>query len=126
MRLLEEQFLLLGQQIEQARNKKSEQYYYQVKEYIDNNYIDDQLCVAAAAENFGLSESYFSMFFKNIMGKAFSSYLEEVRLQKAKELIQEKKYDLEQIAKMVGYSSSATFRRAFKRVYGVSPSEWKS
>lgn len=126
LRLLEEQFLLLGQKIEQERNKKSEQYYYQVKEYIDNNYMDDQFCVAAAAENFGLSESYFSIFFKNIMGKTFSNYLEEIRLQKAKELIQEKKDDLEQIAKMVGYSSSATFRRAFKRVYGISPSEWKS
>lgn len=59
------------------------------------------------------------------MGKAFSSYLENMRLEKSKELISEGKYDLEQISRMVGYSSSATFRRAFKRAYGVAPSSWK-
>lgn len=75
---------------------------------------------------FGLSESYFSLFFKETMGKTFGSYLEGVRLEKAKRLIAQGNFDLEKISEMVGYSSSATFRRAFKRAYGVAPSAGRS
>mgnify|MGYP000425264224 CR=1 FL=1 len=67
----------------------------------------------------------FSIFFKETMGKSFSSYLEKLRLEKAKKLIAEGKWDMETIAQMVGYGSSATFRRAFKRAYGIAPSAWK-
>lgn len=70
-------------------------------------------------------ENYFSIFFKETMGKSFSSYLEKLRLEKAKKLIAEGKWDMETIAQMVGYGSSATFRRAFKRAYGIAPSAWK-
>ena len=77
------------------------------------------------AEEFGLSENYFSIFFKETMGKSFSSYLEKLRLEKAKKLIAEGKWDMETIAQMVGYGSSATFRRAFKRAYGIAPSACK-
>jgi len=51
--------------------------------------------------------------------------LEKLRLEKAKKLIAEGKWDMETIAQMVGYGSSATFRRAFKRAYGIAPSAWK-
>lgn len=70
-------------------------------------------------------KTIFSIFFKETMGKSFSSYLEKLRLEKAKKLIAEGKWDMETIAQMVGYGSSATFRRAFKRAYGIAPSAWK-
>lgn len=123
--LLEEQFLNLGGRIEETRSRKSETYYLQLKEYMEKNYQEVQLGVPMAAAAFGLSESYFSLFFKETMGKSFSSYLETIRLEKAKELIAGTDYDLEKISGMVGYSSSATFRRAFKRAYGVAPSAWR-
>ena len=52
-------------------------------------------------------------------------YLEKYRIEKAKELICENKYDLERIAIMIGYNNSNTFRRAFKRLEGISPSDYK-
>lgn len=124
-RLLEEEFVSLSEKINASRDRKTEEYYDRLKNYMETKYQDEQFSMIAAAEDFGLSESYFSTFFKEIMGKAFSSYLENMRLEKSKELISEGKYDLEQISRMVGYSSSATFRRAFKRAYGVAPSSWK-
>ena len=90
-----------------------------------DNYANPQFGLSMAAEEFSLSESYFSQFFKNIMGQVFSTYLEEVRLQRACALIEEGGQDLETIAEQIGYSNSASFRRAFKRVYGVAPSGWK-
>lgn len=124
-RLLEEEFVSLSEKINASRDRKTEEYYDRLRNYMETKYQDEQFSMMAAAEDFGLSESYFSTFFKEIMGKAFSSYLENMRLEKSKELISEGKYDLEQISRMVGYSSSATFRRAFKRAYGVAPSSWK-
>lgn len=125
-RLLEEQFMGLGERMNASRDRKTEEYYDRLQSYMETKYQDEQFGMPVAAEDFGLSESYFSTFFKEVMGKAFSSYLENMRLEKSKELISEGKYDLEQISRMVGYNSSATFRRAFKRAYGVAPSAYKN
>ena len=123
--VLKKQFLDLSEKMEALRNRKSEAYFLRLKEYIESNYANTQLGIGMAATAFGLSESYFSLFFKETMGKTFGSYLEGVRLEKAKRLIAQGNFDLEKISEMVGYSSSATFRRAFKRAYGVAPSAWK-
>lgn len=123
--LLEEQFIRISEALARSRNEREENYHQRLKAYVEKHYSDPQLCVAMAAEEFTLSESYFSQFFKDVMKDSFSSYLENVRLNKAKNLIDEGSYDLEQVAKMVGYHNSGTFRRAFKRVTGVSPSIWR-
>lgn len=93
--------------------------------YMEENYGDSQLGLARAAKDFSLSESYFSQFFKNVMGKPFSAWLEEVRLTKAKELLAKGDGSVEQIAGQTGYANSASFRRAFKRATGLSPAQWK-
>lgn len=107
------------------RNRHDEAFYQQLVQYIENNYQDSQLCIARAAEKFSLSENYFSQFFKNIVGESFSTYLEKVRTGNAKKMLEENRYDMETIAEKVGYNNSASFRRAFKRTVGISPSVWK-
>lgn len=124
--LLEEKFLELCGSIHVSRDEKAEGYYERLTAYMEANYQDKQFNVSAAAEGFGLSQSYFSTFFKEVMGKSFISFLENMRLEKAKELMSEGDSDLETVARAVGYASSATFRRAFKRAYGVAPSDWKN
>ena len=123
--LLEEQFIRISEALAKSRDEREETYQHRLEAYVEAHYSDPQLCVAMAAEEFTLSESYFSQFFKDVMKDSFSSYLENVRLNKAKRLIDEGSYDLEQVAKLVGYHNSGTFRRAFKRVTGVSPSTWR-
>lgn len=93
--------------------------------FVKEHYNDPMMGVPMVAGEFNFSESYFSQFFKECTGQNFSVYLEKYRIEKAKELICEDKYDLERIAIMVGYNSSNTFRRAFKRLEGVSPSTYK-
>lgn len=95
------------------------------EEYIEANYSNTQLGIAMAAKDFELSESYFSRYFKEVMGEVFSSYLENVRMKKAKELLKTGQSTVIEISELVGYSNSNTFRRAFRRIVGVSPSEWK-
>lgn len=123
---LEQEFVRIGESAARSRDEREENYQKRLREYVEQNYSNPQLGVAMAAEEFTLSENYFSQFFKDVMKESFSNYLENLRLEKAKELIDEGKYNLEQIAGMVGYQNSGTFRRAFKRVTGISPSAWKT
>lgn len=125
LELLRQQFLILCEQTGASRNRKEKAYYERLKSFMEENFADSQFGVPVAAEHFGLSENYFSIFFKEIMGISFSSYLEKLRLEKARELIEQGEHGVEQISQMAGYNSSATFRRAFKRAYGVTPSAWK-
>ncbi len=95
-----------------------------VQGYIDENFIDPMLCVALISSRFHLSESYFSQFFKEQLGETFGSYLENLRIKRACELIREGEL-IDNIAQGVGYKSPHSFRRAFKRVKGMSPSSFR-
>ncbi len=94
--------------------------------FINDNYWDSQLSVTAAAEKFNLSESYFSQFFKMHVGESFSSYLERLRITHAQETIQQTDtVEFEKLCHEIGYGNSNTFRKAFKRFTGLSPSAYK-
>jgi YesN/AraC family two-component response regulator len=97
-----------------------------IMEYIGTKYMDPNMCISNAASDFNLSESYFSQFFKEQIGEPFSNYIERIRIQKACNMISDKEENIiEQIAYKVGYNSAYSFRRAFKKVTGVSPSMYK-
>ncbi|MGI5898340.1 MAG: helix-turn-helix domain-containing protein [Christensenellales bacterium] len=97
-----------------------------VLDFVSENYCDPQMCVAMAADKFNLSDSYFSQFFKMQTGESFSTYLESLRINKAKDIMDaDDAIEIEALCQMVGYNSSNTFRRAFKRVMGVSPSAYR-
>jgi AraC-like DNA-binding protein len=94
-----------------------------IKAYIQNNYMDMNLSPGEVAAKFNISEAYFPHFFKAETGETFSAVLEDVRIRKACELLNTE-LTIKEIAEKTGYSGDKTFRRAFKRVKGVSPSEY--
>ena len=68
-----------------------------------------------------MSESYLSTLFKEQSGGNFADYVEMLRIEKACELLQNSANTVNDVAEAVGYNSVQSFRRAFKRVKGVSP-----
>ena len=76
-------------------------------------------------EVFSMSSSYFSTYFKKHLDVTFSKYLEGLRIEKACELIRNSDLNIEAIATEVGYTSSLSFRRAFKKVMGMPPSSYR-
>ena len=93
--------------------------------YINEHYGDSYLTsVTSAAEAFSMSSSYLSTYsdFKKHLDVTFSKYLEGLRIEKACELIRNSDLNIEAIAAEVGYTSSLSFRRAFKKVMGMPPS----
>ncbi len=90
--------------------------------YIRDNYKDPSLCLNKISDEFHISESYFSHLFKETMNINFSVYLEDIRLNEAARLIQEGSSNVGEIAFEVGYNNQTSFRRAFKKKFGVTPS----
>ena len=90
-------------------------------DYINAAYIHGDLCLSSVAAHFDLSEVYLSQFFKEQTGEKFSKYLERVRVTHAQELLLQTNFPINDIARRVGYNCSITFRRAFRRTYGVNP-----
>ena len=74
------------------------------------------------ADEFDISESYFSHLFKEKKGVNFSTYLEKIRMEKAAHLIKHSDCSLNELYISVGYNNANTFRRVFKKNYGVTPS----
>ena len=96
-----------------------------VKAYIEVNYADSNMSLNVLAFEFGITPNYLSGIFKKRFNMNFSQYLESVRLEKAYKYLQEGKLSIDEIAQKIGYTNSDSFRRAFKRTRGVSPSQVK-
>lgn len=93
-----------------------------IEKYIKSNYKDPSLCLNKISDEFHISESYFSHMFKEKTGTNFSTYLENVRMQEAMRLIRESDKNLSELYLLVGYNNATTFRRVFKKTFGVTPS----
>lgn len=126
----EEKYYYYANRIMNACQKKTEEAFSEKKKlkhdllrFVDENYMDSNLCLAMAAAYFHMSESYLSCTFKKNYGVNFSSYLENKRIEQAKLLLLEEKYSVEDVGRMVGYNSAHVFRRAFRKVAGYNPSE---
>ena len=90
-----------------------------IKEYINENYMTD-IRLTELANMAHLSTSYLSTIFKRSVGCSFQSYLIQVRMEKARELIK-KGITLANVARLVGYVDYVQFSKMYKKHTGVSP-----
>ncbi len=89
-------------------------------ERIENSWTVETLAAAA-----GMSRSAFALRFKELLGETPLEYLTNWRMYKATGLLQKDGMKLFEVAKSVGYDSDAAFSKAFKRVLGVAPREYR-
>ena len=92
--------------------------------YIDENYGKD-ISLDEMSQMMGISSYYFSKLFKNETGTNFIDYLTNIRINKAKELLDEGRLSVKEIGIEVGYPDPNYFSRIFKKNVGKSPSEYK-
>lgn len=93
-------------------------------EYVKNNY-EKKILLEDVAEKFGFNPNYFSEMFKKETGKNFSSYLIEVRMEAAKELLRDSSKTIYEIASEVGYKDSKFFSQQFTKTVGIKPTEYR-
>jgi YesN/AraC family two-component response regulator len=95
------------------------------RQYLDA-YFAKPLRTADVADQFGVSEMHLRRCFRATCGKTPRRCLTEVRMQQAARLLGMTALGVEQVAGEVGYPSSTTFGRVFRRRFGVSPSEYRT
>lgn len=107
-------------------NDTSEEIYFKIKKYLDENY-HNPITVDSIAENFHFSSSYISRIFKKHSGLPPFRYLLTLRINEAKRLIEENEgINFCLISEMVGYPDPHYFSRIFKNMTGLSPSDYKN
>ena len=77
------------------------------------------------ADQFHLSGPYLSRYFKDQMGMNFADYLCRLRIAQAKELMKDSSLSIQEISARVGYNSSNSFIRTFKRYESVTPGQFR-
>ena len=90
--------------------------------YVKENYFEN-LSLDSMAYRFGYSKEYFSKKFKQVVGKNFLSFLNDIRLQKAIELLNdpERKLTFQEICAKCGFNNSATLYRHLKKIKEANP-----
>ncbi len=93
--------------------------------YICSNYQNSLLSVEMVAEEAGISMTRLNELFKMKLNTTAGRFLNQQRMKRAEELLQEGTENIATISERVGYNSTAYFSKAFRKHYGVSPMEWK-
>jgi len=95
-----------------------------VKAYIDNHYMEN-ISLEMMEKIFFAKFSYISHMFKKETGMSYLQYLTGKRINKAKELMADPKLNIYEIANMLSYTDAKYFSQLFKRIEGVTPSEYR-
>ena len=93
-------------------------------DYIQKNYMDPCLSLNSICSYLNISTSYFSTIFKEMTGETFIEVLTRVRMEKAKELLENTTMKNYEIAEKVGFSDPHYFGISFKKITGKTPTEY--
>jgi YesN/AraC family two-component response regulator len=94
-------------------------------DYMVNHY-NENITLERLAGIAGLSPSHYSRLFKKYAGHSPIDYLLHLRMDRAKELLVLSDYRLKAVAESIGYTDELYFSRMFKKIVGISPSEFAS
>lgn len=92
--------------------------------YIQQNYMG-KILLREFGEQFHLSEKYISRYFKEHFHITLSQYVTYLRLEHAKQMLQETDISVTEVAMQSGYQNISYFIRSFKKTYGVSPLKYR-
>jgi transcriptional regulator GlxA family with amidase domain len=87
--------------------------------------IEHPWTVASLASEAGMSRSAFAQRFKELMSESPLEYLTRWRMYRGSDLLRESDRKLADVAQAVGYDSDGAFHKAFKRVLGIAPGEYR-
>lgn len=106
--------------------KKYAQLLEDAKEYIRQNFQNEEISLNTVAASVNLSPNHFSTIFSQEIGQTFVEYLTFVRMEKAKELLRNSTMKTSDIAFEVGYRDAHYFSYLFKKTQECTPREYRS
>ena len=96
-----------------------------VLEYVNRNYSKD-ISLKDVAKSVNLSYNYLSKVFKEEIGKSFIDYLTELRMEKSMKLLSNRSLSIKEICQQIGYNDPNYYCKAFKKLTGKTPTEYRS
>ena len=91
-----------------------------------NNHLDETLDLKKIANEAALSDFHFHRIFKALKGEAIGGYITRLRLEATARLLRYTALTIEEIAFNIGYETPASLSKAFKKQYGISPTEYRT
>ena len=91
-----------------------------------NNHLDETLDLKTLANEAALSDFHFHRIFKALKGEAIGGYITRLRLEATARLLRYTSLTIEEIAFNIGYETPASLSKAFKKQYGISPTEYRT
>lgn len=111
--------------IDYRQSKASHQLLSEIRMYIENNYASPDLSLDHIGDKFNINGKYSSQLFKQQFNMTFADFLINLRMEHAKRMLLETEESINDIAMKVGYLHPISFGRAFKRMTGVTPSDYR-
>ena len=108
-----------GIQIEDAFLQK-------LRETVEKNISKEDFGIFEACRSLRISRTQLHRKLKAVTGKSTSHYIRSLRLHKARELLQNSKLNVSEVAFEVGFNSLSYFSRSFKEEFGVNPNEMRN
>lgn len=96
-----------------------------IKNFIASNYQDENLSIKDISEHVFLSTSYICTIFKTETGQTLNQYITKYRMEKAKKLLADPLIKISDISARVGYNDGNYFGKTFKKIVGLSPTEYR-
>ncbi len=123
---MEQAFLHMIDIVKTQQDNQNNDLKNKMVEYVMSCYNNNQLSISMVSDEFNISESFIGIFFKKRFNQTFSDYIEQLRMDKSCELLIKTNMTVEEISQSIGYNSAHSYRRAFKRLKGVSPAAYKA
>lgn len=118
--------LRIGERNRGARHSNNHSLKEDILDYIGANFTDAEMNVNSIAQTFSISEKYLSQFFREQTNEKLSAYIEALRIDHACRLMRDTALSINEVAFQSGYAHTHTFRAAFKKVNGITPTEYRS
>jgi AraC-like DNA-binding protein len=121
---------LIQDQQNQENPKEVHDYSYQVYvdhtlEYIEHNYHKN-IKVQSIADYIGISRSYLTNCFKNVLNMSPQEYIFNYRMNQASVFLKNSSLSISEIANKVGYDDAFNFSKSFKKLYGINPTKYRN
>lgn len=107
------------------KNGDKSKYIEEALSYISQHYGEESISVRVIAESLGISEGHLSHLFKKETDYTVMAYITRCRIQAAMKLLSNCRYKVYEVAELVGYRDITYFSSTFKKLVGVSPSEYQ-
>lgn len=123
-KLFLDDLFIVTEKLDLEKIRKDDWIIKQAVEYIKEYYHTD-IKVQEVAEVVNISPNYFSSIFKQVTGKYFKEYINQLRIDEAKSLLAETPFKVREIAEQVGFHEYKYFVEVFKKFTGMTPTDYR-